>query len=322
MQLKSFFAIALAVLCACPAMAQRKGKSKARKAKTTVVEHQPQLKPVEANKFSYALGVAQGPSLKQYLTMREGVDSAYVGVALEAMSNADKISETERKKLQAQAAGLRIAEMNKRNLPAINKQACGKADSTYMQESEYERGLRESALGQAATLTPDSAMKIVESQMRYQEQVYKYANVAWLNNNAKEKGVISLPSGLQYKVLTEGHGPVATDSTEVEVNYEGTLIDGTVFDSSYKRGKAATFKPSQVIAGWKEALTRMPEGSTWMLYIPAKLGYGERGQGQQIPGNSTLVFKVEVLKVKTAGATTIPATKLTPAQPATQPAKK
>ena len=110
-----------------------------------------------------------------------------------------------------------------------------------------------------------------------------------------------LPSGLQYRVLTEGNGPVATDSSEVEVHYEGSLIDGTVFDSSYKRGKPATFRPDQVIKGWREALTLMPEGSVWNLYIPSELGYGERGQGRNIPGNATLVFKVEVLKVKPVG---------------------
>lgn len=312
MQLKSMIAIALAVLCACPVMAQRKGKKKARKARTTVVAQEPRLSAVDGKTFSYALGVAQGPSLKQYLVMREGVDSAYVNVALEAM-NSTSLTPEERKKLQAQAAGLRIADMNKRNLPNINKQACGKADSTYMDEREFERGLAQAALGQATTFSADSAMKIVEGQIKYQQQTFKLANAAWLAANGKEKGVVTLPSGLQYRVLTEGHGPLASDSTEVEVNYEGSLIDGTVFDSSYKRGKPATFKPSQVIKGWQEALTKMPEGSVWNLYIPASLGYGERGQGQEIPGNATLIFKVELVKVKPAHS---PARPTTPAKPA------
>ena len=109
----------------------------------------------------------------------------------------------------------------------------------------------------------------------------------------------TLPSGLQYRVLDEGKGALATDSSEVEVHYEGSLIDGTVFDSSYKRGQPSSFRPDQVIKGWREALCLMPEGSVWNLYIPAELGYGERGSGRSIPGNSTLIFKVEVLKVKT-----------------------
>lgn len=322
MRLTTFLAIALAALTATPAMAQRKGsKAKApRKPKqTAVIAHQPQPKPVDGKTFSYALGVAQGQSLKQYLVAREGVDSAYVSYALEAMANASQYSAEDRKKLTAQAAGLRIADMNHRNLPAFNKQASGKSDSGYVIESEYERGLRESALGAQTTLTPDSAMKVVEGQMQYQQGVYKVENLAWLDNNAKQKGVTTLPSGLQYQVITQGNGPVATDTTQVEVNYEGKLIDGTVFDSSYKRGMPATFRPSEVIAGWREALTKMPEGSTWMLYIPAKLGYGERGQGQQIPANSTLIFKVEVVKVKQPAPNAPAAQSAQPAQ--TKPAK-
>ena len=105
------------------------------------------------------------------------------------------------------------------------------------------------------------------------------------------------PSGLQYRVIKQGTGAMATDTTEVEVHYEGKLIDGTVFDSSYRRGKPATFHPDQVIKGWTEALKMMPEGSVYELYIPYNLGYGERGT-QSIPPYSTLIFKVELLKVK------------------------
>ena len=106
-----------------------------------------------------------------------------------------------------------------------------------------------------------------------------------------------LPSGLQYRVITQGKGVVANDTTDVEVHYEGKLIDGTIFDSSYQRGKTATFKPTQVIKGWTEALKMMPEGSTWELFIPYDLAYGERGN-QNIPPFATLIFKVEVVKVK------------------------
>lgn len=303
MQVKSLIAIAVAALCICPASAQRKTKKAKKNTKVTAVAttKQQELKPVDGNTFSYALGIAQGQSLKQFLIQREGVDSAYVGYAMQAMSGT--MTDDERKKIIAQAAGLRIADINKRNLPAMNKQACGNKDSTYVNEKEFERGLTETVLGQASTIKPDSAMKIVEGQVKYQQETFKKANENWLTENAKLQGVKTLPSGLQYRVLTEGNGPVATDSTDVEVHYEGSLIDGTVFDSSYKRGKPATFKPSQVIKGWKEALTMMPEGSVWNLYIPASLGYGERGQGQQIPGNATLIFKVEVIKVKNTAAT-------------------
>ena len=296
MKLSAILTLALAALTLTPAAAQKRGKkAKAPKPVATVPAAETIPAAVEAKTFSYAMGVAQGESLKQYLTSQMGVDTAYVKYAIEAMTTS--VSEEDRKRIEATAAGLRIAEMNRRNLPFINKQACGKEDSTFVDIAEFERGLSEAALGKAA-LSQDSAMKTVEQQFKHQQASYKKANLDWLEANKKLKGVKTLPSGLQYRVLTEGNGPVATDSSEVEVHYEGKLIDGTVFDSSYKRNQPATFRPNQVIKGWKEALTLMPEGSVWELYIPASLGYGEQGSGRSIPGNSTLIFKVEVLKVK------------------------
>ena len=296
MKLSAILTLALAALTLTPAAAQKRGKkAKAPKPVATVPAAETIPAAVEAKTFSYAMGVAQGESLKQYLTSQMGVDTAYVQYAIEAMTTS--VSEEDRKRIEATAAGLRIAEMNRRNLPFINKQACGKEDSTFVNIAEFERGLSEAALGKAA-LSQDSAMKTVEQQFKHQQASYKKANLDWLEANKKLKGVKTLPSGLQYRVLTEGNGPVATDSSEVEVHYEGKLIDGTVFDSSYKRGQPATFRPNQVIKGWTEALTLMPEGSVWELYIPASLGYGEQGSGRSIPGNSTLIFKVEALKVK------------------------
>ena len=296
MKLSAILTLALAALTLTPAAAQKRGKkAKAPKPVATVPAAETIPAAVEAKTFSYAMGVAQGESLKQYLTSQMGVDTAYVKYAIEAMTTS--VSEEDRKRIEATAAGLRIAEMNRRNLPFINKQACGKEDSTFVDIAEFERGLSEAALGKAA-LSQDSAMKTVEQQFKHQQASYKKANLDWLEANKKLKGVKTLPSGLQYRVLTEGNGPVATDSSEVEVHYEGKLIDGTVFDSSYKRGQPATFRPNQVIKGWTEALTLMPEGSVWELYTPASLGYGEQGSGRSIPGNSTLIFKVEALKVK------------------------
>jgi FKBP-type peptidyl-prolyl cis-trans isomerase len=117
---------------------------------------------------------------------------------------------------------------------------------------------------------------------------------AYLAANAAKEGVVTLPSGLQYKVLTAGTGkkPAATDT--VVVHYRGTLTDGTEFDSSYKRNQPAKFKVNQVIPGWTEALQLMPVGSKWQLVIPAKLAYGERGAGGAIPPNSVLVFEVDL----------------------------
>lgn len=115
--------------------------------------------------------------------------------------------------------------------------------------------------------------------------------------NAKRPGVVTLPSGLQYEILKEGNGakPKATD--QVKCHYHGTLIDGTVFDSSVERGQPATFGVNQVIPGWVEALQLMPVGSKWKLFIPSELAYGPAGAGQTIEPNSTLVFEVEVLDI-------------------------
>ena len=298
MQLIRIAALAAAIACSALSMqAQSKSKGKGKAKAVPAAKVTPALTaPTDGPTFCYALGVAQGESMKNYLISREGVDSAYVKYAIEGMNAT--LSDDERKRRIAFAAGMRIAEMNQKQLPMIAKQAAGANDSAYIKLPAFQRGLTEAALGQNTTFSADSAMKLVDAQLKFQRDTYKHDNVAWLANNKQLKGVTTLPSGLQYRVLTQGKGAVATDSTEVEVHYEGRLIDGTVFDSSYKRGKPSTFRPDQVIKGWREALTLMPEGSIWELYIPAELGYGERGSGQTIPGNSTLIFQVEIIKVK------------------------
>ncbi len=124
------------------------------------------------------------------------------------------------------------------------------------------------------------------------------ADKQFLEENAKKEGVVTTASGLQYKVLTQGTGArPSSANSEVEVHYEGRLIDGKVFDSSYKRGEPLTFFLNQVIAGWTEGVQLMPAGSTYELYIPAELGYGSRGAPGVIPPNATLIFKVELIKV-------------------------
>lgn len=147
----------------------------------------------------------------------------------------------------------------------------------------------------------DEAKQIInEFFSNLQEQIAeenKRAGEAFLAENAKRPGVVTLPSGLQYEVLAEGKGrkPKATD--KVQCHYHGTLIDGQVFDSSIQRGAPAVFGVNQVIPGWVEALQLMPEGSRWKLYIPSGLAYGEQGAGGSIPANATLVFEVELIKI-------------------------
>lgn len=125
----------------------------------------------------------------------------------------------------------------------------------------------------------------------------KKAGEAFLAENKKKEGVKTTASGLQYQIITEGKGPKPTAGDTVKTNYRGTLIDGTEFDSSYKRGEPAVFPVTGVIPGWTEALKMMPVGSKWKLYIPADLAYGEHGQGP-IPPNSTLIFEIELLGIE------------------------
>ena len=120
---------------------------------------------------------------------------------------------------------------------------------------------------------------------------------AFLAENTSKAGITTLPSGLQYEVITEGTGAKPSLKSSVTTHYHGTLINGTVFDSSYQRGQPATFPVNGVIAGWTEALQLMPEGSKYRLYIPSDLAYGKRGAGRDIPGDTALIFDVELLKV-------------------------
>ena len=140
-----------------------------------------------------------------------------------------------------------------------------------------------------------------EKQMAKMEEsagVNKVAGEVFLKENKDKEGVVTLESGLQYKILTKGEGAKPTAADTVECHYRGTTIDGQEFDSSYKRGTPASFKVNGVIKGWTEALQLMPVGSKWMLYIPSDLAYGDRGAGRSIAPGSTLIFEVELLGIK------------------------
>ena len=150
------------------------------------------------------------------------------------------------------------------------------------------------------TVLTSLATRVQAAQMeRLKQQATENleAGEAFLDEYSKKEGVTTLPSGLQYKVITVGAGKSPQKSDKVTVHYRGTLIDGTEFDSSYSRNKPATFGVGQVIPGWTEALQLMKEGDKWELVVPSKLAYGERGAGTRVPANSTLVFEVELISV-------------------------
>ncbi len=172
------------------------------------------------------------------------------------------------------------------------------------------QGLKDSAAGSKTRLTDDEAKAVLtevqnELQKQQQEKMKlaseknKTEGEAFLAANKSKEGIVTLPSGLQYKILNAGTGPKPAASDSVVCNYRGTLINGTEFDSSYKRGQPATFGVSQVIKGWTEALQLMPVGSKWQLFIPSNLAYGERGEPRGgIEPNATLIFEVELLSIQ------------------------
>ena len=151
-----------------------------------------------------------------------------------------------------------------------------------------------------ATLTTLQADLLKQQELLAQQaaDTNKKAGDTFLAANKEKEGVVTLPSGLQYKILQDGTGPKPAPSDTVSVNYRGTLLNGTEFDSSYKRGQPATFAVGQIIKGWTEALQLMPVGSKWQLFIPSDLAYGPRGAGRDIGPNSTLVFEVELLSIQ------------------------
>jgi FKBP-type peptidyl-prolyl cis-trans isomerase FklB len=171
------------------------------------------------------------------------------------------------------------------------------------------QGMKDAAAGSKTRLTQEEAQAVlneVQTEIKKQQQektqqaaaANKTEGEAFLAANKSKDGVVTLPSGLQYKILTAGTGPKPTASDSVKCNYRGTLINGTEFDSSYKRGQPATFAVGQVIKAWTEALQLMPMGSKWQLFVPSSLAYGERGAGAEIGPNATLIFEVELLSIE------------------------
>ena len=184
-----------------------------------------------------------------------------------------------------------------------------KRDSIDIDTAILVRALKDTVAG-GRTLLTDSEARAALTQlqtavrgkqmekMKLAGETNKKEGDAFLAANKSQEGIVTLPSGLEYKILTQGTGPKPTATDTVVCNYRGTLVNGTEFDSSYKRGQPATFPVTGVIKGWTEALQLMPVGSKWQLFLPAELAYGERGPSPEIGPNSTLVFEVELLSIQ------------------------
>ena len=257
----------------------------------------------ELDSLSYSIGMAQTQGLKGYLVGRMDVDTAYLAEFIKGVNEGAKKSG---KKETAYMAGLQIGQqISNQMMKGINHELFGNDSVKTISKENFLAGFIAGTLEKGGLMTMEQAQTYTQTAMeaikaKAMEEKYadnKAAGEKFLAENKTKEGVKTTPSGLQYKIITEGKGAIPADTCKVKVNYKGTLIDGTEFDSSYKRKEPTTFRANQVIKGWTEALTMMPVGSKWELYIPQELAYGSRDQGQIKPF-STLIFEVEFLSIE------------------------
>lgn len=255
--------------------------------------------------LSYVIGMSQSDGIKEYLSERMGVDTAYIDEFLKGVAEGSTAGDD--KKKAAYLAGLQIGQQfGTQMLKGANMELFGNDSTQTISLKNVIAGFAAGVKGKGQIMTLAEARKTLEtkmndikkSNMEKQFGAYKKQNEKFLVDNAKKEGVKQLSSGVQYKVITEGKGAVASGTDTVKVHCEGKTIDGNVFDSSYKRGEPVDMRIDQVIPGWKEVLTMMPVGSKWEVYIPADLAYGAQARGQVIKPFSTLVFTIELLGIK------------------------
>ena len=264
-------------------------------------------KPVMANagdSLAYIYGIAQSNGLKAYIANQFGVDDAHLGLFAQGVLDRANVDPNDKEKAAYQAGGQvggQIVQMTKQ----FSTEYYSAEEGMSINPTIVANGIIAGLL-QKNEMPVDSAGRLLQSTMTKRqadnkEKKYgpnRVAGEKFLEENRTKPGVVSTASGLQYKILTQGTGktPAATD--KVKVHYEGRLIDGTVFDSSYKRGEPTSFGVKQVIAGWTEALQLMPVGSKWELYIPYQLAYGDRETSKEIKPYSALIFTVELLGIE------------------------
>ena len=258
----------------------------------------------EIDSLSYMMGISNTEGLEQYLTMQMGVDTTYMAEFIKGVKEGTGMSTA---KEAAYVAGLQIGRQVGNEIVERINQSLFKGDSTMnLNKDNFIAGFLGALDEKNGMPTKKEAMEYVDTHVKaieakaleakYGEN--KAAGEKFLAENATKEGVQTTPSGLQYKVIKQGKGAVPTNKNTVKVHYKGTLIDGTEFDSSYSRKEPSSFSVTGVIKGWTEALTMMPVGSKWELYIPQELAYGSRTQGQgKIKPFSALVFEVELLEI-------------------------
>ena len=297
-QLIAALALIVAGASFTPAEAAKKKKKEAVKPATTEVQAPVSL-TTGSDSLSYAAGISFTDGLMPYLQNQMKVDTAYMADFVEGFRMA--LSQSDDPRAVARMAGMQIAEQVKqRMLPGIRQEFTDTPDTIV--EQTLFRGFTDALASDTTHFTTAAAQDFFREKQQVNKQARTMklteAGRQFLAENKKKEGVITTPSGLQYKVLVQGEGEVPQKTDKVRVHYEGRLIDGTVFDASSKHGtEPSSFRADQVIKGWTEALTMMPVGSKWQLYIPQELAYGERQAGQ-IPPYSTLIFDVELVGIE------------------------
>ena len=254
--------------------------------------------------LSDAVGMAQARGLKEYLVQRMGMDTAYIDDFVKGLN--ESVNAGDDKKKAAYYAGLQIGQqISQQMIKGLNYELFGEDSTQTVSLNNFMAGFVAATTGKGELMTLDSAAVLAETMMvtikdkqineRYADN--KVASEKFMAEIAKKEGIQTLGDGIYYEVITEGKGEIPADTDRVKVDYEGTLINDSVFDSSYKRGEPTTFMCKQVIPGWTKALTHLPVGSIWKVYIPQEQAYGSQDRGMIKPF-SALVFKIELHSIE------------------------
>lgn len=258
----------------------------------------------DLDSVSYAVGLLNSQYVRQAIQQGQVIDTAYIDEFVRGIN--EGVNAGDDKKKTAYIMGLQVGQqLSNQVVKGVNQELFGQDSTKTISLKNLLAGFVTGVKGKTGMMTPETAQAVAQTKMeaiKAKTMMKEYgpnkaAGEKFLAENKKKPGVVTLPSGLQYKVIKEGKGAIPTDTTTVTVQYEGRTIDGKVFESSYTNGQGpVTIQPKQFIPGWTQALTRMPAGSIWEVYIPQELAYKDRSAGQIKP-YSCLIFKIELIKV-------------------------
>ena len=259
----------------------------------------------DVDTLTYAVGVAQTRGLEEYLSQRMGVDTTYMDEFFKGLKEGANAGDN--KKKAAYYAGIQMGQQIAQQwIPGLSYEIFGDDSTRTVSLQNLLAGFISGATGKNCLMTADEAAQTMQTMMetvkaRVMEEKYgdwKKECENFMAKIAKKDGIKELGDGVYYEVLTEGKGAIPADTNRVSVNYEGKLINDTIFDSSYKRNEPAKFRCNQVIPGWTKALTNMPVGSVWNVYIPQEQAYKDQDRGEKLPPFSCLIFKIELLGIE------------------------